>query len=85
MSVRHRVAKLEARMGFGLAPPAIAVFADGAAAAYIQATGERMPLAEYDAHWPGHPILKAYTDWRMVDALNADWSDAPPPRSSAGR
>jgi hypothetical protein len=29
--------------------------------------------------------LKGYLDWRMVDALDADWSDAPPPRSSADR
>ena len=84
MSMRHRVARLEVGAGFGLAPPAIAIFADGQATAYIAAIGERLPLAEYDARWPGHPTLKAYTDWRMVDALNADW-DAPPPRSSADR
>ena len=84
MTLRQRLTKLEAGAGFGLAPPAVAIFADGKATAYLEATGERLPLAEYDARWPGHPILKAYTDWRMVDALNADW-DAPPPRSSAGR
>jgi hypothetical protein len=46
MSLRYRVARLEVGAGFGLAPPALAIFADGTAMACIAATGERLPLAE---------------------------------------
>ncbi len=42
-----------------------------------------MVKEEYDRRWPGHPTLKAYTDIRMVNALDEGWDDAPPPRSSA--
>ena len=30
-------------------------------------------------------VVKVYTDERMANALEADWHDAPPPRSSADR
>ena len=51
--------------------------------AYLWDTREWLPYAEYDRRWPQHPPLKAYTDRRMVNLLDADWGDAPPPRSSA--
>ncbi len=82
MTLARRVRQLE-RVGHGHAPAACLVYAAGSATAYLSATGERLPLAEYDRRWPGHPVLKAYGDPRMVDPLVADWSDAPTPRSSA--
>ena len=86
MTLRHRVTKLELGAGFGLAPPACAVYEEGEPPmAYLWATEERLPLDEYDRRWPGHPTLKAYLGWFVIDGLGDAWPDAPPPRSSADR
>ena len=86
--LQGRLRRLEARRDTG-APDACAVRyppeAGGRVEVYITGTGERMPLAEYAARWPHHRPLKYYPDPRMANPLEADWSDAPPPRSSADR
>ena len=83
--LRGRVRRLEARQDTG-APDACAVRyppeAGGRVEVYINGTGERMPLAEYEARWPHHRPLKYYGDPRMAQhPLEADWSDAPPPNN----
>ncbi len=83
MTLLRRLERLE--RGHTAAPAGCVVSADGAATVVLHATGERLPLEEYRRCWPRQPALKAYTDERMVNALAADWSDAPPPRSSADR
>ena len=84
MRLEGRIAKLEAGAGFGQAPHAVWVYEGPAYSyAYLWDTREWLPYAEYDRRWPQHPHLKAYTDRRMVNPLDADWDDAPPPRSSA--
>ncbi len=83
MGLARRLARLE--QGHAAAPEACIVYADGSATAVFHATGEGLPLEEYRRRWPRQPALKAYLDPRMLDPLAADWSDAPPPRSSADR
>ncbi|CAA9546996.1 MAG: hypothetical protein AVDCRST_MAG88-486 [uncultured Thermomicrobiales bacterium] len=51
------------------APDACVVYEDGTATAYIYATGERMPWAEYARRWPDHPTPKAYLTWRLLEAV----------------
>ncbi len=84
MRLESRLAKLEAGTGIGMAPAAVWVHeGPDYSYAYLWGTQEWVPIAEYNRRWPGHPTLKAYTDRRMVNLLDADWGDAPAPRSSA--
>jgi hypothetical protein len=83
MTLGRRVAKLEAGAGFGRAPAACWIHTGAESFVYLSATEERIPKVEFDRRWPNAPVLKAYGDARMVNALEADWADAPPPRSSA--
>ncbi len=83
MGLARRLARLEA--GRAAAPEACVVCDGGAATVVLHGTGEELPLAEYRRRWPRQPAPKAYLDRRMLDPLAADWSDAPPPRSSADR
>ena len=86
MTLRRRVALLEAGAGFGVAPAACWIYADGRSEVYLYGSGEWMPKAECDRRWPNHPHLKAYGDRRMAVLFDeVGWSDAPPPRSSADR
>ncbi len=63
MNLIGRVQRLEGRQETG-APAAHAVWypVEGGyrVEVRINATDERMPLAEYEARWPHHPTLKAY-------------------------
>ena len=83
MTWLRRLERLE--QGHTAAPAGCVVYVDGAATVVLRARGERLPLEEYQRRWPGHPTLKAYIEERMANALAADWSDAPAPRSSADR
>lgn len=84
MRLEGRIAKLEADAGVGQAPSAVWVYEGPEYSyAYLWDTREWLPYAEYARRWPQHPNLKAYTDRRMVNLFDADWGDAPPPRSSA--
>jgi hypothetical protein len=84
MTLGKRIAKLEAGANVGQAPNAVWVYeGPDYSYAYLWDTREWLPYAEYARRWPHHPTLKAYTDRRMVNPLDADWGDAPPPRSSA--
>ena len=70
MTLRRRVERLEVGASFGVAPQACAVYeADEPPMAYLCATGERLPLEEYDRRWPGHPTLKAYLGWWIIEAI----------------
>jgi hypothetical protein len=82
VTLARRVQRLEAG-AVGRAPVAVLIYADGVAIVHLTDTGEQLPREGFRQHWPGAPTLKAYGDPRMVDPLGADWSDAPPPRSSA--
>jgi len=79
----QRVRRLEAGAGFGVAPAACWIFTGAESFVCLTATKERLPKDEYARRWPHAPVLKCYTDARMVDALGDVWHDAPPPRSSA--
>ena len=74
---------MEAGANFGAAPGAVWVYEEGFSQVYLWATQEWLPKEEYNRRWPHHPTLKVYTDRRMVNLLEADWSDAPPPSNRA--
>jgi hypothetical protein len=84
MTLGKRIAKLEAGANLGQAPSAVWVYeGPDYSYAYLWDTREWLPYAEYDRRWPQYPPLKAYTDRRMVNLLEEDWSDAPPPSNRA--
>lgn len=83
MTLGRRLARLETGAGFGRAPAACSIYTGTESFVYLNATKERMPKDAYDRQWPHHPLLKAHGDARMAEGLEADWSGAPAPRSSA--
>ncbi len=68
MGLDRRLKRLEAARVTD-APEACVVYEEGTATAYLYATSERMPWAEYARRWPEHPPLKAYLTWCMLEAV----------------
>ena len=71
MTWRHRVAKLEAGAGFGLAPPAVLIYAEGTATAYLRATGERLvgDAVGIRVDTVGHPVAVAIDGHAVRNAI----------------
>ena len=68
MNLAARLRRLEQGQDTGV-PEACVVHEDGTVTVYLYATGERLPLDEYQRRWPDHPVLKCYLSWRLPEAV----------------